>query len=278
MDIEAFFSGELDSSRKNKHKKIQLSVVDSFLADPLIYSMGKDHDIVRDNPLNTVNRLQEGVVSSALITTLDYVKGKGNWKLIPSICIAARGFFKTINLFFNKEIRDLNTVAVNSVDSTSVALLKIIMQEKYEIDPEIIPIDGQLSDKLNQADAALLSGNEAFNLQQANNMFMDLGDEWYDLTGLPFVYAVWAVHEMDIRQSMIDKIKATVDNNLKNRTQIIMPALQKFKEHGKDYSELINSVISYQLGLEEKEAIIEFFRYAFFFGLIEHIPDLHFCD
>ena len=71
------------------------------------------------------------------------------------------------------------------------------MQEKYEIAPEFVSVNDSLVDKLNQVDAALLSGNEAFDVQQSDKMFMDLGDEWFDLTGLPFVYAFWAVHEMD---------------------------------------------------------------------------------
>lgn len=278
MDIEDFFSGESKSPHKEKQEKITLSVIDSFIADPLIYRIGEGFDIIRDNPVNSVNRLIEGVVNSGLIATLDYAKGKGNWKLIPKICIAAKGSFKTINLFFNKEIRDLKTIAVDSNDPTSLALMKIIMQEKYEIAPNFLTVNGQLDQKLNQADAALLSGNEAFNLQQSNKMFVDLSDEWFDLTGLPFVYAIWVIHEMDLNASMIDKIKSTTDYNIENQNRILKSVFEKYKDNGSIYRELINDMISYNLGMEEKEAINEFFRYSFFFGLIEHIPDLHYCD
>ena len=278
MDIEDFFSSESKSSQKESHEHIRLSVIDSMLVEPIIHGMSENYEIVRDNPLNCANRLVEGIVNSALITTLDYAKGKGSWKLIPDICVAAKGPFKTVNLFFNKEIRDLKTVAVNSIDTTATALLKIIMQEKYEIAPEFISIDGQLSDKLNQADAALLSGNEAYNLQQSNKIFIDLGDEWFDLTGLPFVYAVWVVHEMDFKQSMVDKIKSIVDNNLNNQKRILNSVFENNKKSIKNYPDFISNTIRYQFGLDEKEAITEFFRYAFFFGMIDNIPDLHFCD
>lgn len=278
MDIEDFFSGDSQSPRKESQAPIKLVVIDSFMADPLIYGIGEGYDIVRDNPVNSANRLIEGAVNSAFIATLDYAKGKGSWKLIPNICVAAKGPFKTINLIFNKEIRDLNTIAVDSNDPTAVALLKIIMQEKYEIAPEFVSVNDSLVDKLNQVDAALLSGNEAFDVQQSDKMFMDLGDEWFDLTGLPFVYAFWAVHEMDYNPTVVDKIKSVADYNLKNQDRILKPVFKKYTDNVSIYSEFINNVVSYHLGLDEKEAINEFFRYSFFFGLIEHIPDLHFCE
>jgi chorismate dehydratase len=149
------------------------------------------------------------------------------------------------------------------------------MQEKYEIAPEFISLNGNLSEQLNQADAALFSGNKAFTMQQSNKIFMDLGEEWYDLTGLPFVYALWTVHDMEFNKSMVNKIKSIVDYNLKNREQIRESV---FDENISNSLNLIKNIITYHLGLEEKEAITEFFRYAFFFGQIEHIPDLHFCE
>jgi len=276
MDIEDFFSGKPKPVKHDTGKTANIAVVDSFLADPLIHGLDSQFKIIRDTPLGCVNRLIEGVVNSALIGTLDYAKGKGNWKLIPEICIAAKGSLKTINLFFNKDIRDLSTIAVDSIDFTAMTLLKIIMQEKYEIAPEIIMPEGNLTDRLKNADAVLLSGNEAFSIQQSNKMFIDLSDEWYDLTGLPFVYALWAVHEMVLNQSMIEQIKVMVGENLMNLEKVMDSSYKQEKQPGNIKSEFIRRNITFQFGLDEKEAITEFYRYAFFFGQIEHIPDLYF--
>ncbi|MEJ2054577.1 MAG: hypothetical protein P8X42_11715 [Calditrichaceae bacterium] len=236
-----------------------------------------DFDIIREKPDRCAEKLSEGIVNSALITSVDYAKGKGSWKLLPDICIAVDGAFKNINLFFNKEIRDLHTVAVDNNDPTALALFRIIMQEKYEISPELMSIDGSLNHKLTAADAALISGNEAFNIQKNNKIFMDLGDEWSDLTGLPFVYGLWAVHEIGVNPEMVNRIRSVAGKNINDQDNI---SEQIFKQYGPDqmlYTKFISNSISYRLGLEEKEAINEFFRYAFFFGLIEHIPDLHFA-
>lgn len=278
MDIEDFFSGQ-SKTVKNENKIVSsIAVLDSFLVDPLIFKIDEQIKIIRAKPLDSGNQLIEGLVQSALIGTLDYAKGKGNWKLFPDICVAAKESFKTINLFFNKEIRDLSSIIVDMNDPTAVALLKIIMQEKYEISPKFIELNGNLNEQLNRADAALLSGNKAFEIQQSNRMFIDLGDEWYDLTGLPFVYALWSVHEMEADGSMVKKIKSMMDNNLKNMDQTLDSIFTGRNKKDKILSEFIKSRIIYHLGLEEREALNEFFRYAFFFGLIEHIPELHFLE
>ena len=179
-------------------------------------------------------------------------------------------------MFFNKDIRDLSAIAIDSVDFTATTLLKIIMQEKYEINPEIITVNGTLTERLKKADAVLISGNEAFNIQQSNKMYIDLTDEWYDLTGLPFVYALWSVHEMVLHQSLSEKIKATVNNNLKNLNQTLVTSYRQSNEMNAVYADFVSRNIIYQFGLDEREAINEFFRFAFFFGQIDHIPDLYF--
>jgi len=109
-------------------------------------------------------------------------------------------------------------------------------------------------------------------------MFIDVADEWYDLIGLPFVYAFWAVHEMDMKQIIIKKIRSLVEHNLKNLGQTLNSIFSEKDRHNSEYSDFISHKIAYHIGLEEREAITEFFRYAFFFGCIDHIPDLNFCD
>lgn len=276
MDVKDLFSGKPEPPEETNQKKVNLAVLDSFLADLCIHGIEKDFDIIRDNPVQCSTSMAEGVVSSAIITAVDYTKGKGSWKLISDICIAVKSTSKIINLFFNKEINDLNTIAIDSSDPTALALLKIIMREKYVIFPEYVSIKGSLTDKLNSADAALISGNAAFRLQKNNKSFIDLGDEWFDLTGLPFVYALWAIHEMVINAAVIEKIKTNVKNNLKYLDKTLKLLDQKNNDIYLDFSQLIKNSIIYDFGLEEKESINEFFRYAFFFGLIEHIPELHF--
>jgi len=276
MNIEDFFSDKSQETEKKDQKKTKLAVIDSFLMEPAVQNLSADFNIIREKPAVCAEKLLQGIVNSALITTIDYAKGKGSWKLIPDFCVSCKGPFRNINLFFNKEIRDLNKIAVDFNDETAHALLKIVLQEKYELSPELISMNGSLSDKLNSVDAVLVSGDDAFNIQKSNKTNMDLGDEWHDLTGLPFVYGLWAVHEMGLITSITKNVQNITDKSIYDSDQVSKQLYSKYGQDAKVYSEHINNSISYHMGLEEKEAINEFLRYAFFFGLIEHIPELHF--
>lgn len=70
-----------------------------------------------------------------------------------------------------------------------MALLKILLLEKFEIEPEFVVMPPNLDEMLKRADAALVIGDRALQYQTERPNHLDLGEEWTDMTGLPFVYA-----------------------------------------------------------------------------------------
>src|SRR5439155_19869480 len=80
------------------------------------------------------------------------------------------------------------------VSRTSAALAQILLRKRYGITPEVVPLPLAREAEDADADAVLLIGDRAMRacLPGFAHAF-DLGQEWRDWTGLPFVYAVWAV-------------------------------------------------------------------------------------
>jgi len=275
--INDLFGKQSERNKKNiKNEAKDICVFDSNFAQPLIYGLDKMFNCIKVKPEICSERLRQGQVDIGMISSLDYSKGKGNWKIIPEICVSTKGAGKLINLFFNKEIKEIDKIAIDPNDSTATALLNVIMREKYEIAPDFVVIDGDLKDKLNNADAAITSGDQAFQYQQTNSFYLDLCDEWFDFTGLPFVYAFWVVNENSIVDEYINSIK----NNTTNINTTILECSKELSEINNEnikvYIDYFENIISSPLGDEENEGLNEFFRYAFFFGIIEHIPDLHY--
>src|SRR5262249_24195418 len=79
---------------------------------------------------------------------------------------------------------------------TSAALTEILLRKRYGVSPEIVPLPMEQHAEDADADAVLLIGDRAMRacLPGFAHAY-DLGQEWFDWTGLPFVYAVWAVRE-----------------------------------------------------------------------------------
>src|SRR5205807_5572720 len=79
---------------------------------------------------------------------------------------------------------------------TSAALTQILLRKRYDVAAGVVPLAMDAAAEDADADAVLLIGDRAMRacLPGFAHAF-DLGQEWYDWTGLPFVYAVWAVRE-----------------------------------------------------------------------------------
>ena len=116
---------------------------------------------------------------------LDYFRGTG---------IACHGPVRTILLVSKVPFREIRTLATDSGSRTSVMLSRVILAEKYGVEPSLISRPADLAAMLGEADAALLIGDAALRIDPEKLPFesLDLGAEWNALTGLPMVFAVWA--------------------------------------------------------------------------------------
>ncbi len=116
---------------------------------------------------------------------LDYFRGTG---------IACRGAVRSILLVSKVPIREIKTLATDTGSRTSVMLARIILAEKYGVQPKLISRRAELAPMLGEADAALLIGDPALHLDPATLPFetLDLGLEWTQLTGLPMIFALWS--------------------------------------------------------------------------------------
>lgn len=116
---------------------------------------------------------------------LEYFRGTG---------IACHGPVRSILLISKVPFREIRTLAADAGSRSSVMLARVILAEKYGVEPSVWPVPADLSVMLGRADAALIIGDPALKLEPATLPFetLDLGGEWNAMTGLPMVFAVWA--------------------------------------------------------------------------------------
>ncbi len=289
MEINTLFGNASDSEKeqsKNDQENLQFTVqsvcaCSDLNALPLIYGLQKGvvkHDFKLElaDGKTCVRRLVQGEAELALIPSVEYAKGKGAWKIIPQVCIAHKGEAGDMALFFNKDLHTLRRIAVDARYPAAIALLHIILREKYELEAELIEMTPDLPYMLRQADAALLSGDLALHAQADFPAHLDLGEEWFDLTGLPFVSAIWAGHEIGLREDEAHMVQQSAEFGRQNIAKISKEFAVSRNRDFEFYKRHLQNRTYYEFGSAEREALIEFFHYAFYLGLIEHIPELHF--
>jgi chorismate dehydratase len=103
------------------------------------------------------------------------------------------GDVATVAVFTRKPMDQVQTIALDLSSRTSVALTRVLCAKRWGIAPKFTPTAPDLDRMLQRADAALVIGDPAFEIDPERHGVtkIDLGAEWNALTGLPFVYAMW---------------------------------------------------------------------------------------
>jgi chorismate dehydratase len=259
----------------------RLSLIDSLEFQPLVYGLKNrlgagNFELVYSDPLEPARHLRDGEVELGLIPSIDYARTKEVWNIVPDISISSSNSILNVQLFFKKGLKELKTVALNDQAGSAAFLLKILMQEKFMMNPEYLLMPVDLEQMLNRADAALVTGDRALDLYHQNQNRLDLNEEWFDLTGLPFVYSFWAGREFTITPDDLRILVKSFEVGKRNLENICKEHAISHDSGWAFYHDFLTKNVSYAFGEHEKAGLLEFYNYAFFFGFIDFIPDLHF--
>jgi chorismate dehydratase len=92
-----------------------------------------------------------------------------------------------------KPIDQIRTVALDTSSRSSAALIQVLFAKHWRQKVGFARADPQLDDMLAKHDAALLIGDPALLVDRPRYLTWDLGEEWRNFTGKPFVFAFWAI-------------------------------------------------------------------------------------
>ncbi len=146
--------------------------------------------------LNTMMAREELHISS--ISCLEYAKNPEQYYLIPDLSIGSRGPVMSVLLLSTCPVEELQgaEILITGETATSVALLRLILQNKYGLKAHFTV--GNVSQQLatgQKPKAFLAIGDEALRLRNhADYAYkLDLAEAWRQWTGLPFIFGLWAV-------------------------------------------------------------------------------------
>jgi chorismate dehydratase len=258
-----------------------IGLTDSLEYLPLIYGFKNnliDHrfEMILGSILENANKLREGEIELGIISSLDYALKKETWQIVPDICVSSHHKIKHAQLFFNKGLTDIRTVAVDKNAVSEAVLLKILMREKFMSTPEYTAQEPDLDKMLSKNEAALIVGDKGLNYHNIYQNSLDLNEEWFDMTGLPFVYGFWAGREMTVTTADVASIISSFELGKLNLEKISKEYARKHSQNWSFYHDFLTHNLSYTFSDLEKEGLNEFYNYAFFYGFTEFIPDLHF--
>ena len=175
----------------------------SFLnTRPLIHGLGDDASqvaLTRALPSRLAGLLEAGEADVALLPVIETFRGRSGG-ILPGTGIACRGEVGSVKLFGVTPLDEVETILADRGSRASVALAEVLLRESTGGAPvfrETEPRPGQLP---GEGEALLVIGDRCFEyerelrkMEQPGVWSRDLGQWWTEMTGLPFVFAVWAV-------------------------------------------------------------------------------------
>ena len=204
--------------------------------------------------------------------------------ILPNIAIASKDWVRSILLVSKKALEDVRTVAADISSRTSVALTQVLFTKFFGGPRQLTPHPPRLEEMLHDHDAALLIGDPALQIP-ANPSYQlyDLAHIWRERTGLPFVFAFWAVRldALQRKQEGLDLKRVFAesrDHGLEpqNLDLIAKKWSPRLGLSEADIRSYLTKNIHYYLDRENHAGLRLFLKYAHEIGLIPAVPELRF--
>lgn len=222
---------------------------------PFIY--GLEHagflraGLILSPPSHNVASFASGDADIALLPVGALPETK-NAEIVTSYCLGASNPVRTVVVMSDSPIENVRRIMLDAHSRTSVLLVKILADELWHIAPEWVDMqDYAVVEKPQQGDAFLFIGDKVFDYEGRFRYSYDLAEAWEQMTGLPFVFAVW-IARPEVTQETIDALEASLAYGVKH----IPEAIAWYGHSGKPYArEYLTKNIDYIFDDQKHKAL-----------------------
>ncbi|MBL7115209.1 MAG: menaquinone biosynthesis protein [Kiritimatiellae bacterium] len=236
----------------NKPLKIGAS---SFLnSAPLTYGFQHDPNVViiDDKPSRLSARLRKGELDLALVPLID-VLFSDDLNTIQGLGVGADGPVRSVKLRCQVPLKRVESVRLDPASSTSNCLAQLLFIQRFKQQVCWLPAETA------GGDAAVIIGDPALHNDPNCAEEFDLAEEWKQLTGLPFVFAVWAYRrDNPYANELYEKAMAAHAFGKKHLNDIVSEGAEKLKLPPALVHEYISGTLRYEQGPREREAMRKF--------------------
>ncbi len=252
--------------------KLRVGIVNFLNAKPLAWGFLKGHhaDLFVPSyhvPSVVARLLGQGNLDIGLIPSIEVQRIPG-LKVLPDLCVASHHEVRSVLMVSRCPADQIRKVALDQNSRTSAALLRILLRERFGVDPEYTHEHPDVERMLADADAALVIGDPALHIDRERYQIHDLAAEWHALTGLPFTFAVWAVRpEVDL-PDLSFYFKSSLRYGLSSLDTLVRESAAELNLDSAEVRTYLTESLHFFLRQQELAGLEEFYRRAHAHGLI----------
>ena len=256
----------MDESRPAR--PFHLSIIEYLNAAPLNY--GFKHGLAYQHlhlqfhvPSVCADKLRSGEVDAGIVSSVEYLRIPG-LRIVPGLCIASPKRVRSVGILSKVPPEEIRSLALDASSRSSIVLARILLRERYGVDPECHEMPPDLEAMLGEHDAAVKIGDQFMRARREGLLMLDLAEEWHAWTGLPFVFALWLVREdapaVPVPGGIAPCFHRSLEMGMANLANIIEEAWRSIGWTKLELREYLTENISYSLGAAERESLDLFFE------------------
>lgn len=218
-------------------------------------------DLSLDIPSQTAQKLLQQEVDLALVPVAVLPQISANYQIISDFCIGAVGKVRTVGVYSQVPLSQVQQIYLDYHSRTSVQLVQVLCHDYWGIPVNFIPAKQGYEQKISNYTAGLIIGDRAIQYRSTFNYEYDLSEAWQQFTSLPFVFAVWIGSK-----KLPAEFEAQLNHAFANGLQHIPAIARQYEKNNSLYRqfglyEYLSENISYRLDAEKRQALQLFLKY-----------------
>ncbi|WP_417847377.1 menaquinone biosynthetic enzyme MqnA/MqnD family protein [Thalassoglobus sp.] len=254
---------------------MRIGAVSYLNSKPLVEDLENlcpESDCMFDVPSRLADGLASGDLDVALIPSVESFLNP-DYEVVSDACVATHGPVMSVKLYSRVHPGEIRTLALDEGSRTSAALTRIMLEERFGVTPELQKLPLKKTTRDTNADAVLLIGDRAISPpKESFHTVWDLGEEWVNWTGLPFVFAMWVTRQNTELGEIPSRLAQSRDAGLNAIERIAQDGAEALNL---DYETALNYLtknLYFKLGDAERAGLKMFQELAANLGLADPTP------
>ena len=244
---------------------VRIGAVTYLNARPLVWCLERlapGAEIVVDLPSRLADGLAQARLDVALVPSIEYFRNPG-CTIVSDACVACDGKVRSVKLYSRVPVRRIGTLALDEGSRTSAAMTRIMLKERYNLEPELRPLPIGASLGETTADAVMLIGDRAIRPSEEDfHLVWDLGEQWSRWTGLPFVFAMWIARPGVNLRGMDELLAAARDEGVAHLEEIARQSAPAVGISEEDCLSYLRDNLIFELGRRQRLGLETFYQLA----------------
>lgn len=240
---------------------IRVSAVSYLNTKPFLHGLSlappENADVSVDIPSVCADKLLRGEADLGLVPVAVIPK-LPSAHILPGFCIGANGPVKSVKLYSEVPLSEIEAVLCDYQSRTSVQLARLLARDFWKIAPEWKEAYPGYEQDIHGSTAGVVIGDRTFALNGKKDeagkfpYAFDLAEEWKKMTGLPFVFACW-VSVKPLPESFLSAFSNAMELGLQHIAEVARKEQPNYPEA--DVADYLEHCLDFRLGEKSRQGL-----------------------